>query len=118
MQQNGLDEKKLIKTIYNLKLSNEVINFCVKKNIEKNSFLFLSKKKIFINKEFFCQPYEVVFRGLADLLKLVGEKYYPVRGKKLDNIITNLRDNKLTKVTLGNCLIEKVSETVIISKER
>ena len=58
------------------------------------------------NKEFFCQPYEVVFRGLADLLKLVGEKYYPVRGKKLDNIITNLRDNILSTNSMESNILK------------
>ena len=46
------------------------------------------KKKIIILKEnFFSQSDEVVFRSFAEVIKIVGKKYYPVRGKKIDKII-------------------------------
>ena len=44
LQKNGLDKKKFLKTIYNLKHSNDVIDFYEKRNFEKNTF-FLKKKK-------------------------------------------------------------------------
>ena len=47
----------------------------------------------------------------------MGKKYYYVRGKKLDNIIKELSKNKIFKATLGGCIIKKVNQTVIISKE-
>ena len=59
----------------------------LKKNLKKNSFFLQKKKKLILNKDFFNHPYEVVFRSFSDLIKIIGKKYYPVRGKKLDNII-------------------------------
>ena len=76
------------------------------------------KNKLILNKGFFLNPYEIIFRSLSDCIKLVGKKYYPVRGKKLDKIISEISNNELSKVTLGGCIINKVSQTVIITKER
>ena len=70
-----------------------------------------------LNDRFFLQPYEVVFRSLSDSIKLIGQMYYSVRGKKLDKIIKDMGNNKSFRATLGGCIIEKVNQTVIISKE-
>ena len=117
LQKFGLDKEKFLITIKNLKHSNNVVNFYVNENLEKNTFFSSKQNKLFINKEFFDQPYEVIFRSLSDSLKILGDKYYPVRGKKLDKIIDEIKKNSLIKVTLGGCILEKVNQTVIISKE-
>ena len=117
LETNGLDKKKLLSTINNLKYSNNVVNFYVAENLRKNSFFFDKDNKLFLNRSFFLQPYEVIFRGLSKALKLIGKKYYPVRGKKLDRIIKKIKTNNISKLTLGGCIIEKVNQTVILSKE-
>ena len=117
LQIEGLDNDKFIKTIKNLKDSNHVVNFHVAKNLQDNIFLSSSKNKIIINNNFFKQPYEIVFRSFSEALKIMGKKYYYVRGKKLDKIIKELPKNKIFKATLGGCIIKKVNQTVIISKE-
>ena len=105
-------------TIKNLKLSNDVINFYVNKNLKNNTFFLSKKNKLILNSNFFDQPYEVIFRSLSDSIKTIGDKYYPVRGKKLDKIIKEIQNKLVAKVTLGGCIIEKVNQTVIISKEK
>ena len=70
-----------------------------------------------LNKFFFHQPYEVIFRALSESIKLIGKKYYSPRGKKLDKIINDIQNNRSFRATLGGCIIEKVNETVIILKE-
>ena len=82
-----------------------------------NIFFQVKKNRLILNKEFFLQPHEVIFRSFSDSIKLIGRKYYPVRGKKLDKIIIDLRNNEYLRLTLGGCIIEKVKETVIISRE-
>ena len=116
-QKNGFDEIKFLKTLNNLKSSNAVVNFYVKENLKKNSFFSKSKGNLILSKEFFLQPYEVVFRSLSDSISLVGNKKYSARGKKLDRIVSNFKNNQLSKVTLGGCIIEKVNQTVILRKE-
>jgi len=117
LQKKGLDKKKFFKTIQNLKSSNNVVNFYVKENLIKNTFFSIESDKLILNKYFFQQPYEVIFRSLSNSIELIGRKYYSVRGKKLDAIIGDIKNKALFKSTLGGCIIEKVNQTVIISKE-
>jgi len=118
LKNDGLDQKKFIKTIENLKKSNDVVNYYVTKNLENNSFFSHKKKHLILNDKFFKQPYEVVFRSLSDSLNFISKKYYSVRGKKIDKIIKEIQKSSFSKRTLGSCLIEKVNQTVIISKEQ
>ncbi len=117
LQLEGLDTEKLYLTIKNLKFANNSIKFFTKKNIIINSTVFNKKKLIFLNKEFFNQPQEIVFRSLTEIIKIVGKKYYPVRGKKIDKIVGLVKNNTLFKITLGNCIIKRVNDTIIVSKE-
>ena len=117
LQKNGLDKNKFFKTIKNLKYSNKVVNFYVSENLKKNTFFSDRSNKLILNKIFFHQPYEVIFRAFSESIKLIGKKYYSVRGKKLDKINKDIENNQSFRATLGGCIIEKVNETVIISKE-
>ncbi len=116
LQKNGLDKNKFLKTIKNLKDSNFVVDFYVKQNLLNNSF-YHKNNQLMLNKNFFQQPHEIIFRGFSESIKLIGRKYYSVRGKKLDRIIDAIKNDKFLKVTLGGCIIKKVNQTVIISKE-
>mgnify|MGYP000005844622 CR=1 FL=1 len=76
-----------------------------------------NKQKAILKEDFFSQSNEVVFRSLAEVIKLVGKKYYAVRGKKIDKIIHLIKSKSSFKVTLGDCIIKKVNQTLILSKE-
>ena len=112
----GLDRNKFLLTIKNLKFANENIKFYTKKNLEENTTI-LQKKIIILKENFFSQSNEVVFRSLVEVIKIVGKKYYPTRGKKIDMIIQLIKSKTSFKVTLGGCAIKKVKGTVILSKE-
>jgi tRNA(Ile)-lysidine synthase len=118
LEKNGLDKKKFIKTINNLKHSNSALNLYVNENLRINTFFSTKENKLVLNKEFFQHPYEIIFRSFSESIKLIGKKYYSVRGKKLDRIIDNIENNGLSRATLGGCIIEKVNQTVIITKEQ
>ncbi len=117
LQKNGLDEKKFSNTIKNLKYSNSVVDYYVNENLKKNSFFSQNTNKLILNKNFFQQPHEIIFRAMSESLKLIGKKYYSVRGKKLDKIIQDVGNIQSFRATLGGCIIQKVNQTVIISKE-
>ena len=114
---NGLDKRKFKKTINNLKSSNDVVNYYVNQNLIVNSSSVDKSKKLILNENFFMQPSEVVFRSFSQSLKIVSKKYYPARGKKIDIIIRDIKNNQSLKKTLGGCIIEKFNQTVIISEE-
>jgi len=117
LEEEGLDMQKLKLTINNLKDSDKSIKFYVDRNLEKNS-VFLKKKNIYILKlDFFDQSHEVIFRSLTSIIQKIGKKYYPVRGKSVNELINTINAKSFSKVTLGGCFIECVNETILISKE-
>lgn len=117
MQKNGLDKKKFLNTIKNLKYSDKAIKFYVNKNLNENTHYSSKENDYTINMNFFQQPHEIVFRSLAFIINIIGGRYYSPRGKKIDMIINKIHNKVLSKVTLGGCIIEMQHETVIISKE-
>jgi tRNA(Ile)-lysidine synthase len=117
LEKEGLDTKKLKLTIDNLKDSDKSIKFYVEKNLEKNS-VFLKKNNIYIlNSNFLDQSHEVIFRSLTKIIQKLGKKYYPVRGKSINEVIKGISAKSFLKVTLGGCFIERANETILISKE-
>ena len=117
LELEGLSKDKFNLTITNLKFANKSIKFFVDKNIRDNSTILNVNELIILNKNFFHQPEEVVFRSLTEVLKRVGKKYYPSRGKKVDKLIKQIKEIDKFRTTLGNCLIKKVNHTIIVSKE-
>jgi len=118
LELEGLDKNKLKLTIKNLKDSNDSVSFYTNKNIDKNSFFFKKKNTYFLSKSFFNQPSEITFRSFGEIIKKVNNKYYLPRGKSLSVIISSIKSNKFKKATLGGCIIQKISETVVVSPER
>ena len=116
-KKKGLDRKKFYTTIKNLRYSNNAMGFYIKKNIDKNTSYSVKKNSIILNKIFFQQPYEVIFRSFSDVIKIIGGKYYSVRGKKIDKILYEIQENSFLKGTLGGCILKKVNQSIIISKE-
>ena len=113
----GLDRNKFFLTIKNLKIANENAKFYLKKNLDENVTFLQKKQKAILKESFFFQSDEVLFRSLVELIQIIGKKYYPVRGKKIDNIIDLIHLKSSFKITLGGCIIKKANGTIILSKE-
>ncbi|MDB9936679.1 tRNA lysidine(34) synthetase TilS [Candidatus Pelagibacter sp.] len=117
LEKEGLDLKKLKLTINNLKDSDKSIKFYVNRNLKKN-VTFLKRKNIYIlSYNFFDQSHEIIFRSLTSLIQKLGKKYYPVRGKSINELIKKINTKSFTKVTLGGCYVERINETILISQE-
>ena len=85
----------------------------------KENVLFQKRKNIYIlNKFFFRQSHEIIFRSLTRIIQILGKKHYPVRGKSIESLLLKIKQNKGRKFTLGGCYIEKVNESVLISIEK
>ena len=117
LKKEGLDEKKFKLTIDNLKNSDKSIKFYVNKNLDNNAFFSNQKNAYILNSSFFEQSHEIIFRTLTKIIQKLGKKYYPARGKSINELIKRIDEKSIIKVTLGGCLIERVSKTIIISKE-
>ena len=118
LKKEGLDEKKLKLTINNLKDSDKSIKFYVDRNLKKNVVFFKKKNMYILNFNFFDQSHEIIFRSLTKLIQGLGRKYYPVRGKSINELIKRINGRSFLKVTLGGCIIDKVNDTILISKEK
>ena len=117
LEKEGLDVRKLKLTINNLKDSDKSIKFYVDRNLKKN-VVFLKRKNVHIlNLNFFDQSHEIIFRSLTNLIQKTGNKYYPVRGKSIIELIKRINEKSLIKVTLGGCIVERVNETILITQE-
>ncbi|MDA7695489.1 tRNA lysidine(34) synthetase TilS [Candidatus Pelagibacter sp.] len=117
LEKEGLDLKKLKLTIDNLKDSDKSIRFYVRKNLKENSAHIKTKGICILNNNFFDQSHEVVFRSLTFIIQKIGKKYYPVRGKSINELIDRISLKTFSKITLGGCFVEAVNETILISRE-
>ena len=95
-------------------------NFYVQENLKTNTFFNKKKNIVLLNVKFFNQPHEVIFRSITEIIKNVGRKHYPSRGKKIDRIIEIIKNNPKSsvKLTLGNCIINKVNQSILVTKEQ
>ena len=117
LEKEGLDLKKLKLTINNLKDADKSIKYYVDRNLKKNS-VFLKRKNVYILKNnFFDQSHEIIFRSLTKIIQKIGKKYYPARGKSINELIKKIDKKFFTKVTLGGCFIERANKTILISHE-
>ena len=117
MEKEGLDTRKIIKTVDNLVSANQALNFYKNKALHKHAS-FVSKNKCLINKKIFSdEAGEFVFKSFSDILSLVSGSYYPPRSKKVINLINRVKKSKFTKSTLGGCIVEEKDNFILISKE-
>ena len=117
MESEGLDIRKITKTVENLVSANQALNFYKNKALYKYAS-FVSKNKCLINKQIFLEEAgEIIFKSFSDVLSLVSGTYYPPRSKKVTNLINRVKKDEFTKSTLGGCIIEKKDNFILISQE-
>ncbi len=118
LQTEGVNMKKLKETIKNLSDSNFTVNYYVNENIKHNSKFFTNKRYYILNSNFFNQPHEIVFRSIIHLFKKVGNKYYSPRGKSVERLILKFKSEEISKINISGCILEKISNSFIIYKEK
>ena len=60
--------------------------------------IFFKNKNIYIlNQIFFNQSHEIIFRSLTQIIQKLGKKYYPVRGKSINELIKGINLNHFQK---------------------
>jgi len=117
MEKEGLDTRKIIKTVDNLMSANKALNFYKNKALYKYAS-FISKDKCLINKKIFSEEAgEIIFKSFSDILSLVSGTYYPPRSKKIINLIERLKKDKFVKSTLGGCILEEKNNFILVSRE-
>ena len=117
MEREGLDTRKIIKTVDNLWSANQALNFYKNKALYKHAS-FISKTKCLINKQIFLEEAgEIIFKLFSDILSLVSGTYYPPRSKKIVSLIDRMKKDNFSKSTLGGCILEEKDNFILVSKE-
>jgi tRNA(Ile)-lysidine synthase len=117
LEDEGLDDSKIIKTINNLNSANKALNYYKNQALCKH-VSFLSKNECLINKKLFGEEAsEVIFKCFSAILSLISSSYYPPRSKKIINLIHRVKKVDFIKSTLGGCTIEKQDNFISISRE-
>ena len=73
--------------------------------------------KALLSLKFFSSADEIILRSFTKILQDISGRYFPARGKGVSRIINQIKQKSLTKTTIGGCVIEKIENSVVISKE-
>ena len=68
------------------------------KNMKENIVFLKEKKTCILKKEFFDQAHEVILRSLTTIIQTIGKKYYPTRGKSIDELINRINNKSFSKI--------------------
>ncbi|MDC3263104.1 tRNA lysidine(34) synthetase TilS [Pelagibacterales bacterium] len=113
----GLNNRRLLSTIKNLKNANNSINYLINSSLK--SFVKVNSRGIIfiLLERFVLLPEEVKFRSLSKLLKFVGKGKSTPRSKNILNILSSISENNFKNLTTAGCLIKKKNKQIFILPE-
>ncbi len=76
-----------------------------------------NNNRALLTSNFFGSADEIILRSFTKILQDISGRYFPARGKGVSRIINQIKQKSLTKTTIGGCVIEKIENSVVISKE-
>ena len=116
LENKGLNLEKIYRSIKNIALTREAMNFYVEKSIKK--FVIFENRKAIINfLKFQKEPLEIRFRIMNSVIKNISKSYYPPRSTKVLNLIERFQRIRIKKCTLGGCIFEKKKNFLHVTKE-
>ena len=114
----GLDKKRILEVIQNLKKADEAITVLVNDYLKKYISLGRNSTLKFNNKKFKKAPVEIQYRIINKLCRLVGNKNKVPRSKSLLNLIEKINTGDVKSHTLNGCIFMVKREEILISKEK
>ncbi len=114
----GLDKKRILDVIQNLKKADEAITVSVNNYLKKCISLGRNSTLKFNNKKFKKAPVEIQYRIINKLCRLVGNNHKVPRSKSLQGLIEKINSGNLKSHTLNGCIFMSNSEEILISKEK
>ena len=113
----GLDNKRLLSTIKNLKDANNSINYLI--NLSLKSFIKINSRGVVsvLIDQFKPLPEEVKFRSLSKLLMFIGKGKNVPRSKNILNLLDVIFKNDFKSLTVSGCLIKKEKKEILFLPE-
>tara|TARA_A100001011_G_scaffold232613_1_gene240598 strand:+ start:14735 stop:15754 length:1020 start_codon:yes stop_codon:yes gene_type:complete len=116
LEKSGIKHEQIIRSINNIASTKDTLNNYLEK--VKQTCVKTKKKQTLINlKNLFLEPDEIKLKVLGNEIKTFSKSYYPPRSKKVMNLINEIEFKTRNKFTLGGCLLKKVGNLLIITKE-
>jgi len=117
LQKEGFDPKRVLKTIENLNIAKNSLDFYILKSEKKYLNFFKEGYATLKSTIFKNEAPEVIFRVIIKAIHFVSGEYYPPRSDSLKILIKNFSSKKFKSSTLGGCLIEKNSNMISFFRE-
>ena len=117
LQKEGFDPKRVLKTIENLNIAKNSLDFYVLKSEKKYLSFYKEGYATLKSTIFKNEAPEVIFRVIIKAIHFVSGEYYPPRSDSLKILMKKLSSKKFKSSTLGGCLIEKNSNMISFFRE-
>ncbi len=114
----GLDKKRILEVIENLKKADEAITVSVNNYLKKCISLGRNSTLELDNRKFIKSPVEIQYRIINKLCRLVGNKDKVPRSRSLKSLIDKINTGNLKSHTLNGCIFTAKNEEILISKEK
>ena len=115
LEKYGIKNDQVIRSINNIKSSNQTIDLYLKNVIKR--FVKKNKNKLIISKKnLFSLSPELQLRTLGFMIKSLNNSEYPPRSKKLFTALELMRISKKIKYSLSNCYLKVANGQVKIEK--
>ena len=116
MENSGIHHDQIIKSIKNLGLTRDTLNFYTDK-IYQNTVVKKKNKLILNYSLIYKESIEIKLKIISKAIKSFSKSYYPPRSEKILRLIKAIESNKQKRLTLGGCLVEKIGNFIEIQKE-
>ena len=117
LENSGLDYNQIFKSICNLSISRDTLDFHFKKIFQ--DLTYSKKNQITINQvKFYKLNQEMRMRVLGKCIKDISKSYYSQRSKKIINLDKSLGMKNNSQLSLGGCLIFKDKNQILIKKAK
>ena len=115
-EKSGIKHESIINSINNLGTTRDTLDNYILQ--VKKSCVIKKKENFFINLDYFSlENNEIQLKILSNCIKDISKNYYPPRAKKALNLLNKIRYNIKFKATLGGCIIQRISNNLVICKE-
>ena len=113
----GLNNKRLLNTIKNLKEANNSINYLINSSLK--SFIKINSRGVIsiLIDQFKPLPEEVKFRSLSKLLIFIGKGKNTPRSKNILNLLDLIFKNNFKSLTIAGCLVKKEKKEILFLPE-
>ena len=61
---------------------------------------------------------EIQLKVFSNCIRNFSKSYYPPRAKKIIYLLNRIKSDEKLKATLGGCVIQKIKDNLVISKEK